>query len=278
VRIALCMSGHARTYDKTYDFWYNNLLSQCYTDVFIHVWDTLGPRWFGSRPEGDRPETRKDYHSGILDSPTVDEESIKKVWNPRSIVIEKYESIHETFQNDIQPILDERNRRNIPEGFEHHHPLSVRSMLYKRMKCNELKSFEEFAIGAQYDVVIQTRLDVLPTRPFDNNIFQNQKAIYFHNSRSATPHPEICDFAAMGTSEQIDLWCNLYYNVNKELDSVGDNFFEFLNPHRLYVKYLLNNNMPYVESDLGLCILRDTGIVLGWKNDKKIVTQYLEGK
>lgn len=275
MKIALCMSGHARTYDQTFKFWKKNLLDSHDVDVFMHLWDTIGPRWFGEgRVESSNPAPREDFHSGIIDSPVIDVNDIIKLWNPLSIVVENYEKFHETFKRDALPTIEERNKRGIPAGFEHHHPLSVRSMLYKRAECNLLKAKEESRMKQSYDVVIQCRPDVALTQPIADDVLNNVKTVYFHNSRSVTKDPEICDFGSIGPSAFINFYCDLYDDLDDQMDTVGENFFQFLNPHKMYARYFLENHVPYEERDLGLCILRDNGIILGWPHATQIVRSY----
>ena len=268
-RIALCMSGHARTYRFTKQFWDFHVLSKYNVDVYMHLWDTIGPRSFGINKTEHSPDPRLDCDSGILTSDTLDINDIKAVWNPVDIEIEKYSDKHESFVSLVQPIIKERNRRGIPEGFEHHHPLSVRSMLYKRYKCNELKNKS----GETYDLVIQTRPDVAITSDIIPNVWTEPKKLYFHNCRSVTPDPEINDFGCMGTSVAVNTWCELYNKIESVFFMLKEdkNYFKFLNPHKMYVQYLNFMNQPYEELDIGLSIVRDTGIVLGWPYAQNII-------
>lgn len=277
MRIALCLSGHARTYDLTHKFWKKNLMAYHETDVFMHLWDTIGPRWFGeNRVESLNPAPRPDFHSGIIASPIIDINQIRDIWEPLNIVVEQYEPLHQVFARDVQPVLQERDKRGIPAGFEHHHPLSVRSMLYKRILCNRLKMDREVLLGGRYDLVIQCRPDVALTQPLAEDVIGGSGPIYFHNSRSVTKEPEICDFGSIGTSEQVDFYCELFNNLQEELQSVGDDFFQFLNPHKMYVNYFKHHNTAYIEKDLGLCILRENGIILGWPHAANIVKTFKE--
>lgn len=278
MRIALCLSGHSRTHDVVYKFWLKNLMAREHghqVDVFMHLWDTVGPRWFGEgHAESMNPLPRPDFHSGIIKSDPSDLNSIKQLWNPISVVVDNYDAHHNAFIRDVVPVLNERDRRGIPAGFEHHHPLSVRSMLYKRMKCNDLKTAHEILTGVTYDLVIQARPDVALTEPLSQDILNTTDKIMFHNSRSVTKDPEICDFGAIGTSARVDFYCDLYHELNTELESVEEDFFQFLNPHKMYVRYFSHNHMKYEERDLGLCIVRETGNILGWPKAADIVRSY----
>lgn len=275
-KVALCLSGHARTYLHTHRFWNTNLFSRFETDVFMHLWDTIGPRSFGEGMSEHYPSPRNDYDSGIVSSPELNVTEIISMWKPVSITVEKYDTLHPFFVNMTVPIINERDRRGIPGGFEHHHPLSVRSMLYKRYKCNELKKSYEKINNIKYDIVIQTRPDVVLTQQLDN-IFADNSSLHFHNCRSTTPDPEINDYGAVGTSQQVDTWCDLYEYVDELFESIKteENFFKFLNPHKMYAQYLIKKNQPYKESDIHLSILRDSGIILGWDHDKQVIRDIL---
>lgn len=270
MKIALCLSGHVRTYQQTHQFWNHHLFQSHDVDVFMHLWDTVGPRSFGKGFTERSAHPREDFDSGILDSPKVDISDVIRIWNPRKIIVEQYEGLHDRFVEEVKPVLAERDRRGIPAGFEHHHPLSVRSMLYKRHMCNQLKVEQEIMTGEEYDLTIQTRSDVAITKPILSQLYQAPKELYFHNCRSNTHDPEINDFGCMGTSSAVDEWCDLYLHIDGLFSLLKQdvNYFKFLNPHKMYVQYLQAIQQPYVETDLGLSIVRDTGIILGWPHDQ----------
>ncbi len=277
MKVALCVSGHARTYAFTHQFWHRHLISKFQTDVFMHLWDTIGPRSFGEGRSEHSPLPREDFDSGILQSSTLDINHIAKLWNPTSIVVEKYDTMHNALTQQVTPIIYERDRRGIPAGFEHHHPLSVRSMLYKRFQCNRLKIDYERMYNMKYDLVIQTRTDVAITGDISSEILEDSNKLYFHNCRSVTPDPEINDFGAIGASEKIDLWCNLFNQQFRVFERIrgDDNFFKFLNPHKMYVQYLMEENQEYKEMDINLSIVRDSGIILGWDHAKKTIQEVM---
>jgi hypothetical protein len=266
-----------RTHLLTHAFWQNNLLSLHEVDVFIHTWDTVGPRSFGKYSTEHAPRPREDFDSGILSSPNINVDEVVNTWKPLQFVVESYENLHATFEQQIIGVLNERDRRGIPAGFEHHHPLSVRSMLYKRFKCNKLKCAEEIKMGKKYDLVIQTRPDIAVVNPFVSDTLDGSDILHFHNCRSVTPDPEINDFGCISSSEAMDVWCNLYNKIDGLFDILrhDDNYFKFLNPHKMYVQYLMNEKQTYKEIDLRLSIVRDTGIVLGWERDKNVITETL---
>jgi len=276
MKVALCLSGHVRTYYFTKQFWDENLFGRgLNVDVFMHIWDTIGPRSFGHNRTEHYPEPRLDLDSGILESPAINLDHVQHVWNPTSIAVENYDDKHQTFVDQITPILEERDRRGIAAGFEHHHPLSVRSMLYKRYKCDSLLQEYKRTNNVKYDLVIHTRPDVVLTQPLLNEVTNNNDTLYFHNCRSVTPDPEINDFGCMGPEQQGNIWCDLYNRIDTLFDRIKneDNFFLFLNPHKMYVQYLKSQNINYKETDLGLSIVRDTGIVLGWPHAQNIIRQ-----
>ena len=273
MKVALCLSGHARTYAFTHQFWNHHVLSKFDTDIFMHVWDTVGPRSFGKGRSEHSPLPREDYDSGILPSPKLDVNHVMSVWNPKTIVVENYDSLHQSFTEQVRPVIEERDRRGIPAGFEHHHPLSVRSMLYKRFQCNRLKIDYERLYNMKYDLVIQTRSDVAITGDILPEVWENKKTLYFHNCRSNTPDPEINDFGVMGSSESVDLWCNFFNHSFRVFDKIRseENFFKFLNPHKMYVQYLAQEYQEYKEMDINLSIVRDSGIILGWDHAKATI-------
>lgn len=120
MRIALLMSGHARTYERTHWGWYDHLFSEFDTDVYFSIWDTIGPR--NMMPDG------RDYESGVTPSSLIDVKDIESIWNPKALHVELYDKFHNEFLTRAQKWYTVRDRLGLRTIDR---PLANFSMYYK---------------------------------------------------------------------------------------------------------------------------------------------------
>lgn len=245
MKLCLCMSGHARSILQTHEGWNNHLLSKFDVDVFMHLWDTVGPR--------NKEISNTDNQSGVLDdSPKIDVNEIIRIWNPLHIVVEPYQPRHTTFEERVKPWYIKRNELN--ERLIDR-PLSNFAMYYKWWACNQLKCSEEKLWSKKYDLVIRTRPDMNLTGPIPLDVINSDFA---YIPKSGGWHSdEISDFMTIGTSAQIDLYCEIYNQLDQKFnDAVAEgDFSKALYPHRLFYWHFKNNGIPFKEIDIPCLIL-----------------------
>ena len=123
MRIALCLSGFARSFNTTYKLLLNNLLLPFRPDVFIHTWDRLDRR---------------------MNKP-VNLQSLQQMYEPKAMKIESY---------PIEFLITEKMEKS---GRDNN---GIMSMFYKTRACNDLKKAHELQHGFKYDCVIRCRFDL----------------------------------------------------------------------------------------------------------------------
>lgn len=241
MKIALLMSGHARTYDRTFHGWNDYLLSKYDVDVFLDLWDTLGHR--------DNVQDGRDNLSGVIDTKAVDVNNICDIWNPVSIHIEKYDNIlHEYFRERAKEwyrLRDEFNLRKIDR------PLANFSMWYKWKSAFRL-------LRDDYDLVIRTRPDVILRNTLPPEVFLDPSYVYIPIAGS-WGGDEISDYMTIGTQEQIQKICNLYDDLDKMKKwavKIGD-FTKVLYPHKMLHYYMdVMINLSYKQINIDCEIVR----------------------
>lgn len=126
MKVALCLSGYLRCFDKVYNNLNKYLLSEYDIDIFVHTW------------------RKYDYNAH-----NINENLVNKYYKPKNIVIE------DSYKKDLAQIMIDKNTEVIRNG------LGVMSMFYKIKACNDLKLEYEKEHNFKYDFVIRFRPDLL---------------------------------------------------------------------------------------------------------------------
>ena len=141
MRIAILLSGHIRTYDKTIESWKKYIPNYNNIDIFIHTWDTID-----RLTESFYKTSNKTY--------TIDINHIKEIYKPKDIIIEKQDL------KDTEILW--------PDCTE-----SIKGSFYyfqSWYKVNQLKINYENKHNFIYDLVIKLRPDIFlkESLPLDN--------------------------------------------------------------------------------------------------------------
>lgn len=218
MKIALCLSGHLRTYEKTYESIYEQLYQKYDVDTFISTWQNLGNNFA--------------YHANFVEGadktdPIVDVETIKKIYNPISIVMD--DSDTEKTSNELKKQYQGIQTRNGAKMSQ------IMVMLYKIWDVNRLKREYEEKSNFRYDVVIRCRFDVY-LKPVKIEIALDK----IH----ATPgHMGVTDFVFVGPSSLMNDLCDIYTVMSPSIP-----FSMSENVEQLWATHLINNNIPFKAS------------------------------
>jgi len=193
MKVAVCISGQLRTYEKCYENLKKYILKPLNPDIFIQVWDEVGASHKES--EGNK---EKVCESKLLD-----------MYHPKKIVIEE------------RPIGadDELYGKKVPPKLKEIEPLhykSALSMFYQINACNRLAVDYSKEQGFDYDVIIRIRpdsmfLEKIPDIIFDR-ISNNQKLVYFADYAIDTKI-QVCDKFALGTPDAMTVYSNVWDNI-----------------------------------------------------------------
>ena len=132
MKVALCLSGFAREYHKTFPALKKHLLDLYDVDVFIHTW---------SKPDRHMPKPKEGFDFSM--------------YEPKACLIEE----PKTF--DIPQTLNDKNifqKRDLNGIFAMYYGIYESNLL--RTKYEEQKEFE-------YDVVVRSRFDLLHEEKFE---------------------------------------------------------------------------------------------------------------
>lgn len=195
MRVALCFSGQLRNVQTTYEqSWKPNVLDvnqHHQIDVFGHSWfdkTTVGTVYYASNPDPFYQPANAEIPSNVI-------QQIYDAYNPIKLSLEH------------QLEFDDRNynEHKLPGAT----PKNGISRLYSIYQANTLKRQYEESNNFRYDIVVCARYDFVIKEPmlFDQ---VTQYGIY-HLGYS--PHGfNVCH--AMGQSQAIDLYAELYYHYD----------------------------------------------------------------
>jgi len=193
LKIALILSGHLRTFEKTYISFLENF-SHLKLDIFCHTWDSLGHNdkvWWGN--DGDSI-----YNKNLNE---VHLQNLRNFYNPKKIKIDS-------------PInfISENNEYN--EKYNGYNAL--KSQWESIYKSNQLRIEYEKESNIKYDCVIRSRYDIkYHERFFSNELIQEYLDKYKFN------------FLYSYTDKKEDLYSDSFYFSNpSNFDNMINNMYD----------------------------------------------------
>jgi hypothetical protein len=214
MKVAICLSGHLRTFEQTYQSIYEQLINKYDCDVFISTWKNLGNSFA--------------YHANFKDGddkndPIINEETIVKMYRPVAIRMDDAEI--EPVSNQLKKYYNEIRTKSRA------HVAQIMCQLYKIWDCNCLKKEHEQKTGKIYDVVIRVRFDVYLKRI---------KLELMGNQIHLVPgYMGFTDFVFVGPSPMMDDLCDIYTVMSPQIP-----FHMFENLEHIWSTHILNNIIP----------------------------------
>lgn len=247
MRIAVCLAGQPRCWDKA-DRWWDICFSH-YTDnidVFYHFWN------YKTVPKSaDFDDTSKIIVSD------EEFELINRSYRPKKYIIDKSELDVPKLMQD----LTDQMKHSLPKPFCDIETQSVAHGIsyqyYSWMKVAQLKRQYEIENNFEYDVCIHGRSDLAwkdinspfmqsklsrLTRPENNNLYT------VHNTHDH-PYPGIGDVFFYADSLTFDIASNFFRGLRYILDSM---FYEKLPPEKAFLYYakMVNLNIFALDHDI----------------------------
>lgn len=224
MKVAVCLSGHLRSFHQTYKSLQQNILSQFDCDVFIHTWDVLGVT------------PHLDGRLVLINTSQISDQIIS-AYNPKNIRVEK-----------PHRGSGERYRKYLVDNRD---PNGVVMMFYKIEACHNMA--RTFNRRNNYDVFIRCRPDL----EFTNKL-NHQDLIEAANSDTLFL-PEYGHYA--GLNDQF-AFGNL--NVMSTYSAVFSNLDSLISrtefkPEFLLKEQVLSNNILVKFSDVKYVIRRSNG-------------------
>ena len=245
MKIAVCLSGHYRTFDHNFTYWNDNVFSKYDCDVFLHTWDVMGNRGNGNDTEVEENLEKLTQTSEELKSQYGFVDAVIQEYNePLPEFLEKSKRVRQLRDN----IVDERYEEMLKKRRITH----LYSMWYKAFKCFELTE----KTNTKYDLVIKSRPDIaiLDTFTLDEVDPTYINWPYYSQGWFQEPH----DYFAIGNYENMKVYNNLYnrmedmeaiLEIDKRVYRAGDGYGipgieRFLNPHALLYLYIEEMKIP----------------------------------
>ena len=180
MKVALCLSGQARSFDKAFPFVKKNLLDKHDVTVFFHTWNT------------------------------VDETEILKLYTNSQLWLT---------EPPQEPDLSKYTRVPPPQpNWKVKDPaLSTWAQFYSLNKANTLKIKYEREFGMAFDWVIRSRFDFALNTEIPFHELDNSK-LYIPNCRM-TPNRDFGnDQFAFSSSRNMDKYCNVFNRIDEFYD------------------------------------------------------------
>ncbi len=226
-KVALCISGHLRTFDSNYPSVKTNILDKLDCDVFIHTWDILGLSYRSGDSNLYNTQT-----SRALDI-------INKLYNPKKIVIEKSKKFN------VTPLMQKHAGFRDIDG--------MLSMFYKIEECNKLKREYEKENGFKYDFEIRFRGDLWMEQPIPITDSTNIHHLYlplYGNFGGA------CDQFAFGGSSVMDQFSEAYSFLERYFNAGAP-----VNPEKVLQYHIDICKIPVSKVPVKFLIRRANGLV-----------------
>jgi len=226
MKVALCLSGHLRSYKDSYSSLFDKIIDPLKCDIFIHTWDKIG--FDGVR--GDQSLVNVD----------VNRDELIEFYKAKDVLVEKTKAFNTSkYHNRMGPGTRNAN--------------TVISMFYGLKQCNDLKLKFESVNNFTYDVVIRARPDILINEFSSNEVSNsvNHDGIYFPKFGN---YHGLNDQFAFGKSAHMNVYSNFYLSL--------DRFFNMgcLWHPESFVKFGIKFfRIPILRSDIKYGILRADG-------------------
>lgn len=223
MKVAVCISGHLRSFSEGYDYFFKNIIEAnpgFKFDFFVSTWDVRD--W--------RTEDRNKHTKNIF-------EDFNNIYNPVTMDIED-NIVWDT--SKYMPHV--HNVRWLKKGYG-----GIRSngghilgMYYKIKKSNDLKVSYELKNNFKYDLVIRHRTDFAIEKSINlERILDNAKeTIYIPNcdEKARNSGIPIRDVFAVSSSENMDYYSSLFDNIDFIVKK-----YDMFRPEPMLYNYLSEN-------------------------------------
>jgi hypothetical protein len=238
MKIALCLHGHFRIFDKCVENLFKHIIKPYKPDVFMMAWvDSMG---FHQHP---RESVDSHNHPGYnLLSPPVTTDYITWVLSllrPIDVQLDHYYFYDQRFAD----MITKYNEFHHPSP--HHRPRGTLSLNFTRHLVMAMKKNYEMNNNFKYDRVICTRYDIDHTMPVDLQM-HNANLITLPNLHG---YNVTSDVWASGPSHLLDAWGEQINGIEELIDAGTFN----LGTHEWMKAWFEHKQIPWQNrNDLGI--------------------------
>ncbi len=206
LKVAVCISGHMRTFEKTYASFKNNILGpyQNNCDTFIHTWETIGS-----------PQSKEGSDLPVSNTKTeLFLPKINEIISPKVINIENYD-VYQTILADMdkKAKLTEDDKR----GLHNNSLISYGSMLYSMNQVKNIVEKYENDNNIKYDVLIRLRTDLYFSQKY--NIWNYQFGSLHVPEAGAYYQQGMNDQFAIGNNRIVKIYLSLFEHILSYINS-----------------------------------------------------------
>ena len=208
MKIAVCLSGHLRTFDANYESWETHLFSKYDCDTFLHTWDVTGNK-IG---DGDVNVTEQ------LDSIGVTPQELKQKYNFTDVTIQSYTEPLQEFLEKSKRVRALRNIAGSSQNkidFTKRRATHIYSMWYAALKSFALLE----AYSTKYDLIIRSRPDIRLNDSFNLDDIDNTCINWPWYNSTVEHYSEPHDYYAVGNYKNMKIYHNLYNHI-EEMETV----------------------------------------------------------
>lgn len=235
MKVALCLSGHVRTYLKCKQSLFDCIIHKYNPDIFIHTWNDIGYGLNGRPKNFINNETKKiininfvygDSSLEFIRNCGIVNEDMFQDLKCKKIKIEDYSKVEKYILNISKKIYN-KNSYDYPPNF-----ISAQRKIYL---CNELVKKYEKENNFKYDIIIKSRFDI----KYDLiNIKNEINNIYIPIAES---YGIFSDIFAYGDNELMNKYQRFFIHLN-EYNKKKLCF----NPHTILKEHCNIHSIPFV--------------------------------
>jgi len=196
LKIALCISGQLRTFERCYNNLRRYIIDPLSPDIFVHIWRNSGVS------QHLDSSTSRNFAPAQFD---INTERLKALYSPIKTEIENSndEGTESLCGIEVPYLL---------KVWEPNHYKGSLPMFYKIKKCNELKCDWEKNNGLTYDFVIRMRPDLMIEQFLPDKVFTDSNTIWFADY-ALDPEHQVSDKFALGSSDLMDHYSSVWDNL-----------------------------------------------------------------
>jgi len=247
MKVAICISGHLRTFDRCFWSIFSKLIEPNNADVFIHTWETLG---YNGPVDGTAPQ----YNT------FAKEKCIDAMYRPKKMIIEDSKGFE--------------HFKAAGEGYSEKwmkvHPGFTFAMFYSIWRANLLKIQYENENQFKYDVVVRCRPDLIIDHGVMLERFLN------NNPLDAVFTPAFGSYG--GANDQFAFSSSAFMNIYSELYSMIPNHVQHgcgFRPESLLAFHLARNGLPVKRCGVRYNIFRFSGeLVSQQENSQHLISEH----
>jgi hypothetical protein len=235
MKIALCFSGHLRTYKSVLGSWRCQFIDVYNPDVFVHTWDVAGlyiPPVFAMLPS---------EHKGTVEitNTPIDLEYVYSTLQPKECIVESYSKHEAEFIRRCSNWIEWRDTFAPNASITNCHPHPMLSQLYKLWAVTKLTKVYN------YDIIICARPDLLLDDPFPVEYLNPE---YFWVNKCDDAGVYIDDIIKAGSPINIYRYANLYHELDILFEKAQSENrpFDFFSIHSIQYLHCRRNEIPLV--------------------------------